>query len=302
MNGSTFNQIRIFQAIAQEGSISGAAKTLEMAPPSVSQALKSLENELGLPLFTRTTRKIELTQAGQKLYESTRDSIQSLSLAYESVSDLTMTPRGQVRITVPRFVYQKVLAPIYAEFCRRYPDICLEISIYDGTVDIIEQGFDLGIRFGSQVADGMIARQLVKPHNDVLFASPSYLAKFGTPKTISELQGHKLIYYRFISAKNVLPFTVMDGDEEVSVALSPALIVNDTDLIIDSAKQGLGIGRLLEPMISQELADGSLVPILERHWHKTSGLYLYFHQNTQKAQRVRVFIDFVIEQTQHWRA
>ena len=131
MNGSTYNQLRVFHAIAQEGSVSGAARSLEMAPPSVSQSLKNLEQELGLPLFTRTTRKVELTEAGQMLFQRTFQSAKALDLAIETVADLSREPRGKVRITLPRFVYQQVLAPIYVEFCQRYPEIELEISIFD---------------------------------------------------------------------------------------------------------------------------------------------------------------------------
>ena len=131
MKGTTYNQLLMFHAIAREGSISGAARQLEVAPPSVSQALKSLESELGLPLFTRTTRRVELTEAGHALYERTLDAISDLSFAVESVADLSRTPSGRVSITVPRFVYQYLLEPIYAEFCHRLPEIQLEISIFD---------------------------------------------------------------------------------------------------------------------------------------------------------------------------
>ena len=295
MNGSTYNQLRIFHTIVREGSISGAARVLTMATPSVSQALKTLEHELRLPLFTRTTRKIELTEAGELLYQRTLASVQELSLAVESVSDLSQVPRGKVRLTAPRFVFQQLLAPIYAEFCRQYPEIELEISINDATVDIIEQGFDLGIRFGHKVAEGMIARPLTLPAQDALFASPDYIAQYGVPESIEALETHKLIYYRFITANQLLPLTLADNGKEISVEMKPALIVNDTDLMKDAAKQGLGIGRLLIPIVEDELNTGELVPILEQYWPTMPGLYMYFHQNTQKAKRVRALIDFLVE-------
>ncbi|NTS78034.1 LysR family transcriptional regulator [Catenovulum sp. SM1970] len=298
MNGSTYNQIRIFNMIAKEGSISGAARILEMKTPSVSQALKVLENQLGLPLFTRTTRKIELTEAGQLLFENTAQPLQTLSLAFESVSDLNHTPSGKVRITMPRFVYQYILAPIYAEFCQRYPEIELEISLFDGTVDIIEQGFDLGIRFGDRIAEGMVARPLTPSKKDALFASPTYLAQYGMPTNITDLQSHKFIYYRFITSNRLLPLILQDGDNPVHVDMKTALTVNDTELMKDAALRGLGIGRLLESMVEKEFESGELVPILPEAWSPVAGLFIYFHQHTQKAKRVRVLIDFLIEKTQ----
>ncbi|AIV07559.1 MULTISPECIES: LysR family transcriptional regulator [Vibrio] len=299
MNGTTYNQLMMFHTIAQEGSITAAARKLEIAPPSVSQALKMLEEQLGLPLFTRTTRRIELTEAGQRLYDRTLTTMSDLNLAVESVSDLSRVPSGKVRITVPRFVYQSLLKPIYIEFCQRYPDIQLEISVSDKTVDIIREGFDMGIRFGDKVEEGMIARQLTHPVKEALFASPSYVAQFGLPNTPEDLKKHKLIQYRFISSNQIAPLKLNNKGEAITVDMPSALIVNDTDLMVDAAINGLGIGRIVTPIVQEGFRTGELVPVLEEYWQPYSGLYVYFHKNTQKAKRVRVLIDFLIEKTHH---
>ncbi|CAE6917720.1 LysR substrate binding domain [Vibrio sp. B1REV9] len=257
-----------------------------------------LEEQLGLPLFTRTTRRIELTEAGQQLYERTRPSMSDLSLAIESISDLRRVPSGKVRITLPRFVYQSLLKPIYIEFCQRYPDIQLEISVSDKAVDIIREGFDMGIRFGDKVEDGMIARQLTPPVKEALFASPSYLEQYGVPKTPKDLQQHKLIQYRFISSNQIAPLTLNQKSETVTVNMPIALIVNDTDLMVDAAINGLGIGRIVTPIVEDDFAKGLIVPVLEEFWQPYSGLYVYFHKNTQKAKRVRVLIDFLLEKAE----
>ena len=297
MDGSNFNQLKVFQAIVQEGSITGAARVLQVANPSVSQALKVLEKQLGLPLFTRTTRKIELTEAGHLLYQRTQSSMQALNIAFETVSELSKKPRGKVRITAPKFVFTSFLQPIYAEFCQRFPEIELEISVFDGTVDILKKGFDLGIRFGDRISEGMVAKQLIPSKKDVLFASPDYIKQYGTPTSLNDLAHHKLIYYRFITSNQLLPLTLQEADELVTVDVTPALIANDTDVIKDAAKQGLGIGRLLSTMVEDEIASGELIPILEEYWVDVAGLYLYFHQNAQKAKRVRTLIDFLIEKS-----
>ncbi len=295
MKGATYNQLTMFHAIVSEGSISGAARQLEVAPPSVSQALKTLENELGLPLFTRTTRRVELTEAGRTLYAKTVDAISDLSSAMESVADLSRNPSGHVSITVPRFAYKKWIEPIYAEFCVQYPDIQLEISISDATVDILKDGIDLGIRFGDKVEEGMVARPITPQLKEALFASPAYIERHGVPKCIEELQEHKLIQYRFITSNKLALLPLMDGGNTVQASVETAMIVNDTDIMVDAAKKGLGIGRLLEPMVERELESGELIPILEDCWSDNSGLYLYFHRNSQKARRVRVLIDFLHE-------
>lgn len=298
MNGTTYNQLMMFHTIAQEGSITAAARKLEIAPPSVSQALKMLEEQLGLPLFTRTTRRIELTEAGQLLYERTLASMSELNLAVESVSDLSRVPSGKVRITVPRFVYQSLLKPIYIEFCQRYPSIQLEISVSDKAIDIIRDGFDMGIRFGDRVEEGMIARQLTLPVKEALFASPGYVEQYGLPKTPDDLKQHKLIQYRFISSNQVAPLNLNNQGETITVNIPTALIVNDTDVMIDAAHNGLGIGRIVTPMVQEGFKKGEIVPVLEEYWQPYSGLYVYFHKNTQKAKRVRVLIDFLLEKAE----
>ena len=294
MKGTTFNQLAVFHAIAREGSISAAAKQLQVAPPSVSNALKALEQQLGLPLFTRTTRRVELTEAGRLLFARSADSLAQLELAVESIGDLAKVPSGKLRITLPRFVYQYLLRPIYADFCQQYPEIELEISIDDATVDIIESGFDLGIRFGSKVRQGMVAKALTAASRDALFVSPSYAERYGVPSNLSQLQQHRLIQYRFISSKQLVPLELLEAGQQVKIDMPLGLIVNDTDLMVDAALKGLGIGRMIEPMVAEQLASGELIPVMEPYWQTMPGMYLYFAQHTQKAKRVRVLIDFLM--------
>ncbi|NRF64286.1 LysR family transcriptional regulator [Vibrio coralliilyticus] len=297
MNGTIFNQLTVFHAIVREGSITKAAQKLEMASPSVSNALKALEEQLGLPLFTRTTRRIELTEAGRLLHLRTSDSMSDLSLAFESISDLSKVPSGKVRLTTPRFVYQYLLQPIYAEFCQRYPNIQLEISISDAAIDILNEGFDLGIRFGDRVEEGMIARQLTPAMREALFASPEYIEQYGMPDTPGALKQHKLVQYRFISSNQLAPLELNNQGERLTVEMPHALVVNDTGLMLDAALKGLGIGRIVDPMVEDLFASKQLVPVLEEYWAPYSGLYVYFHKNTQKAKRVRVLIDFLLEKS-----
>jgi molybdate transport repressor ModE-like protein len=181
MNNVIYNQIRIFQSIAREGSISAAARKLEITPPSVSKALKLLEQHIGHPLFVRTTRRIELTDAGKQLLEQTLAAVDSLESAVEGIRERNQEPSGLVRITLSRFAYLLILKPAMAAFCRRYPGIQLEISVYDGTVNIIDERFDLGIRFGDILEGSVVARQLMKPFREGLYASAAYLDASGTP-------------------------------------------------------------------------------------------------------------------------
>ncbi|MEM7172402.1 MAG: LysR family transcriptional regulator [Pseudomonadota bacterium] len=295
MNGATYNQLLIFRAIAEEGSIRGAARKLDLAPASVSQALKNLETVLGLPLFTRTTRRIEMTEAGLILHERTSGALSTLSSALEGVRDLGEVPSGSLRVTLPRFVYQLFLKGIYGEFCQRYPGIELEISLSDAAVNIISEGFDVGIRLGDRIEEGMVAMRLSPPLREALFASDAYLEAMGTPECLADLKKHRLIQYRFIASNRLAPLELMDGGQSVRMEMPVALIVNDTEAMVDGALRGLGIGRVVEPLVKDAIAAGRLRAVLEKHWAPYPALHAYFAQHSQKARRVRVFLDFLAE-------
>lgn len=207
MNNAIYNQIRIFQSIAREGSISAAARKHEITPPSVSHALKLLEKHIGHPLFVRTTRRIELTDIGQQVLEQTAVAMDSLEQSLQSIRDQNQEPSGLVRITLSRFAYLLILKPAMAAFCQQYPGIQLEISVYDGTVNIIDDRFDLGIRFGDILDGGVVARPLMKPFREGLYASSAYLEEYGTPEAPADLCQHKLIGYRFITSNRILPWS-----------------------------------------------------------------------------------------------
>ncbi|UAA39827.1 LysR family transcriptional regulator [Paraneptunicella aestuarii] len=298
---TTHNQLMLFHCIVQEGSIRGAARKLSLAAPSVSQSLKLLEQNLGLSLFTRTTRHLELTQAGQQLYDKTLPAIKTLESALDEVTSLGNAPSGKVKITLPRFVYQLFFRHIFAEFCQLYPQIELEISISDATVNIIKDGIDVGIRFGDRIEPTMVAKRLTPNMSDALFASAGYIEQHGMPNSIEALQHHKLIHYRFIASNMLAQLNLQEQGQPVAVNMPTALIVNDTDLMVEAAKQGVGIGRLVQPVVASAFEQGTLLPVLPEHWIEQPGLFLYFAQHSQKAKRVRVLIDF-IEQRKvlHW--
>ncbi|HBO38308.1 MAG TPA: LysR family transcriptional regulator [Pasteurellaceae bacterium] len=295
MNSSIYGYLTVFHAIVSEGSIAGAARKLEVASPSVSNSLKLLEQHIGLPLFNRTTRKIELTEAGQRLYQNTQSAIQSLALAVENVQDMGETPSGLVRITVSRLGFLTVLQPHYAEFCRRYPDIQVEISLYDGTVDILKEGFDLGIRFGDKIEENMIARQLLPAFKEGLFASKRYEKQFGLPQKPEDLKVHKLVGYRFITANRILPLILSDNGEDITVEMPSQVTANDIDVMTDAIRQGLGIGRIFEPILQLQHDINEFVPVLKKYWKIYPPVYLYYLQHSQKAKRIRVLIDFLLE-------
>ncbi|WP_434585030.1 LysR family transcriptional regulator [Klebsiella sp. R390] len=297
MNNAIYNQIRIFQSIAHEGSITAAARTLEITPPSVSKALKLLEQHIGQPLFVRTTRRIELTDAGEQLLQQTSLAVASLENAVESLKELHQEPSGLVRITLSRFAYLLILKPVMAAFCQSYPGIQLEISVYDGTVNMIDERFDLGIRFGDILEENVVARQLLQPFREGLYASAAYLAKHGMPERPTDLHQHQLIGYRFITNNRILPLVLEDKGEQLTVEMPGQIISNDIDVMADGIRSGLGIGRLFEPVYELQPDKAQFIPVMESYWKTYPPVYLYYLKSTGKAKRVKALIDFLIMNT-----
>lgn len=297
MNNAIYNQIRIFHCIAREGSISAAARKLEITPPSVSNALKLLEQHIGHPLFIRTTRRIELTETGIQLLDQTAAAMDVMEKSLESIRDQNNEPSGLVRITLSRFAYLLILKPAMAEFCRQYPGIQLEISVYDGTVNLIDGRFDLGIRFGDILEEGVVARLLMRSFREGLYASSSYLAEHGMPEVPADLGQHRLIGYRFITNNRILPLILDDSGEQLTVEMPAQLISNDIDVMADGIRNGLGIGRLFEPVHQLQPDQETFVPVMKRYWKTYPPVYLYYLQSAGKTKRVKALIDFLIAST-----
>jgi DNA-binding transcriptional LysR family regulator len=183
---------------------------------------------------------------------------------------------------------------VYADSYRQFPAINLEISINDATIDLIESNFDIGIRFGNKLDNRMVAKPISEPIRDAIFASPEYIRRHGLPSSPADLSGHRFIQYRFQSSNKLLEFALENYAPALPSDLSVALIVNDTCAIVDSAMAGLGIGRVLEPVVAPYLTRGALVPVLEPYWPVCPPLYLYYPQTLQKSGAVKAFVDFLM--------
>ena len=301
MDNSFYGQLNVFQTIAQEGSISAAARKLEIAVPSASQALKLLEQKIGVPLFHRTTRNIQLTDAGRQLLERTEQSMATLHQAFEEVRNFGGQVSGTVRITMARVMYQLVLRPHLAEFHQRYPQIQLEISLNDGLSHLIEDGIDLGIRFGNRLDEGMVARKLLNGTQEVLYVSQHYAAQHGMPKTPKDLPAHKLIGYRFISSNRIEPLVIAQNGQETAVEMDTPLICNDPEILLDATRQGLGIGRAFTHNMQQQPDHADFVPVLQKYWRQYPPLYLYYLQHSQRTKKVQAVIEFLLEKTAQYR-
>lgn len=164
-------------------------------------------------------------------------------------------------------------------------------------MNIIDDRFDLGIRFGDILDGGVVARPLMKPFREGLYASSAYLAEYGTPEAPADLYQHKLIGYRFITNNRILPLILDDHGEQLTVEMPGQLISNDIEVMADGIRNGLGIGRLFEPIHRLQPDREKLIPVMERYWKTYPPVYVYYPKSAGKTKRVKTLIDFLITTT-----
>jgi DNA-binding transcriptional LysR family regulator len=286
-----FSGLSEFLAVARHASFRAAAAELGVTPAAVSQAIRTLEEKAGLVLFQRTTRRVGLTEAGEKLLSRVRPAAAEIAQAFNSLTDLRDRPAGLLRLSVPRVAVPLVIEPVLPDFRRAYPDVAVEIDVNDAAIDLTSNNLDAGIRVGEQVERDMIAVRLTPELKWSVLGAPAYFAARGRPRTPEELIGHECIRYRFLTAGSIYRWEFARGGREFSVEARGGVTVNDSALMTSCALKGMGLIYTADLFAARELAAGELEPVLEEFLPKTPGLFLYFPTRTQTQPKLRAFID-----------
>lgn len=234
-----------FLAVAEERSFTRAAKRLGVSPSAMSHAMRALEEGIGVRLLSRTTRSVALTDAGEDLLARLRPALTDIQGALDRVSGLRNKPAGRVRLLVPRLAASTVLAPKLGQFARDYPDILLDVTTDDTRMDIVAEGFDAGIHFGEYIEKDMIAVRLSPDQRPAIVSSPGYVKSQGRPKSPRDLLGHRCINFRHGDA-GLYRWEFEKGKKSLSVAVNGPLIVDDLDLVIRAALEGVGFAYMSE--------------------------------------------------------
>lgn len=279
-----------FVAVADTRGFSAAAVRLGVSPSAVSQAVRLLEKRVGVPLFNRTTRSVNLTEAGARFLERIRPAVQELAAASDELSDSADHPSGLLRLTVSRGAYLWVLQPVLGAFLRAYPQIDLEVSIDNTLVDIVGQGFDAGIRFGGMVERDMVGMKVGPPMANCIVAAPRYLAERGTPVHPRELLAHDCIGFRFASSGQLERWEFEKNGEAMTLAVSGRLVMNDVALMLEAAVDGLGIANLIGSFTERQVADGRLVQLLADWTTPLPDLTLYYPDRKRVPPKLRALI------------
>src|SRR5262245_61006197 len=248
------NDIVVFTKVVETKSFTGAADALGLPKSTVSRKLAQLEERLGVRLVQRTTRKLALTEIGEAYYERCSRIVADVASAEQLVTDMQATPRGRLRVTASVDFSTRFIGDIVADFLAQHPDINVELEATDRVVDLIEEGFDLAVRFGQMPESTLIARKLCGLHL-ILCASPGYLARRGTPKQIEELDEHDHIL--FTPASRNQTWTYVGPNEQTYDFGRPArLASNNYGAIVDATRAGAGIASISEFMVTDEIKNG----------------------------------------------
>ncbi len=286
-----FSGLSEFLSVARHASFRAAAAELGVTPAAVSQAIRTLESKTGLVLFQRTTRRVGLTEAGEKLLARVRPAAAEIAEAFDALTDLRERPAGLLRLSVPRVALPLVIEPMLADFRRAYPDVAVDIDVNDAAVDLTTNNLDAGIRIGESVERDMIAVRLTPDLRWSVLGAPAYFAARGRPRTPEELTRHECIRYRFLTAGSIYRWEFERAGREFSVDVPGGVTVNDGPLMMSCALRAMGLIYTADLFAGSELAAGLLESVLEEFLPKTPGLFLYFPSRTQMQPKLRAFID-----------
>lgn len=292
MYNDQLNGLLALKTVAEKLNFTLAAKQLGVSPSAVSQAVKLLERRLGVALLSRTTRSTSLTEAGRRFLAEAGPGLDQVLSALENVGSYAKTPSGLLRINLPRQIYRSYLAPFIASFLKRYPEITLELFFEDRTSDVVENGFDAGIRLSDILAKDMMAFKLFGPVRFVTAASPKYLNKAGRPKHPEDLLSHNCICPR-LGAGVYDKWEFEHKGKEFQVQVKGSLILNDSILNLEAAMEGAGVIYTFEDAIKDQVRSGKLEIVLSQFACMSEGFYLYYPKRSQVLPKLRAFIEHV---------
>lgn len=292
MRGLEFAELTAFVAVAEQRNFTKAAANLGIAPSTLSQTIRSLEDRLGVRLLNRTTRSVAPTEAGERLLLQLQPALDGIGRAVEAVNAFRDTPMGALRLSVTRPSTLHVIAPLLTPFLTEHPAITLEIVADDTRADIVSGRFDAGVRIGEFIEQDMIALRLANEFRMVAVASPGYLARHAAPNEPHDLRAHNCIRHRWPWDGAIHPWSFERGNERLEVAVEGQLTVNDLHLALYAARDGAGVAYLPDAFVCPYVRNGELVRLLE-NWSLTkSGVFLYYSGRRQVPAPLQAFIAF----------
>jgi len=282
------------RAISRRGSFRQAALDLGLSPTALSSAIAKLEAQLGVRLFNRTTRSVALSDAGRGFVEAISPALDDIHAAMQAVRARQETPSGTLRINAFPAAAEDIMAPLVLAFLRRYPDVHIDLVTEGRLVDIVAEGFDLGLRVADLVPSDMIAVPLGPPRRHVVVGAPAYFERHPMPLTPTDLLAHRCIRVRLPNgALFRWPFE-KSGQTHLLDVTGP-LTLDDAHLARTAALDGIGLGLFMHSTIAPDLATGALLPVLTDWTPETPPLCLYYPHRKNASAALRAFVDMARE-------
>lgn len=285
----SLESIRIFMRAADAGSFSAAGRLLRISPSVVSYRIQTLEDHLGCLLLTRTTRRMNLTDAGKTFYERCREVVAAVEAAEKSVETAGATPRGALKVTAPLGIGRQVIAPLIPEFHKRHPETDVQFRLSDHLLDLVEEAIDIAIRL-SLMPDSSLTLRKVADVKRVFCAAPSYLDERKPLRRPADLLDHSCLMLRYPGTQQ-FRWSLVDGDETTTLPISGSIDADDGDVLTAWAVQGQGI--VMKPLfeVAEYLADGRLVEVLPKTPPTPIVLGVLYPSRKMLAGRAKTFIE-----------
>lgn len=294
MEQPNLKELEAIIAIARRGTFRAAAIDLGMSTTALSHTVGRLEAGLGVRLFNRTTRSVSLTDAGRLFMQQVAPSLQDLRTALETVRSQRKTPSGTIRINAAPFAARAIISPLVLEFLRRYPDMHVDIVTEGKLVDVVGDGFDLGVRVAGLVPTDMIAVSLGRPQRHAVVGSPEYFEKYGKPLAPPDLFNHKCIRVRLPDGSLFRWRFEKDG-EQVQIDVRGPITLDEASLTRTAVLDSAGVGYIFEQDILPDIDAGRVIRILEDWTPPYPGLCLYYPGRRNLSAGVRAFLELARE-------
>jgi DNA-binding transcriptional LysR family regulator len=291
MQRETMADLVAFLAVARARSFTRAAAQLGVSPSALSHTIRKLEERLGVRLLTRTSRSVSPTEAGDRLLDRVGPHFDEVGAELGRLNELRDAPAGTVRITAGDHPAEAILTPQLAALLPIYPDLRVDISVYNGLVDIAAEGFDAGVRLGETLAQDMVAVPIGPELRMAVVGSPAYFADKDVPRSPDELAAHDCIGLRFPTHGGVAIWDLEKDGRAVNVRVEPRLVVTDMRLQRLGALAGAGLTYTMEDHVRADLASGTLVRILEDWCPRFPGYHLYYPSRRQRSQALSAVVE-----------
>jgi DNA-binding transcriptional LysR family regulator len=279
-----------FLTVAEERSFTRAAKRLNISTSGLSQAIRKLEEQIGVRLLTRTTRSVSPTDAGEQLLAHLRPALGDIRTTLTNLSGLQSRPVGRVRLLVPRLAAKTVVASKLGQFAQDYPDVELDVTTDDSRLDLVAAGFDAGIQLGEFIAQDMVAVRVSPDLRPAIVGAPAYFASHPTPASPRDLLQHRCIRFRH-RGESVYKWELDKGDQSIEIAVNGSLILDELDLLIQAAIDGAGLAWVAEDRVAAHLATGTLVRVLDDWCPPFPGFFLYYPSRRQQPAALAAVIE-----------